>query len=175
MTLFKKQFRIESARCPDWDYSSRGWYFVTICTKGKRCSLGTAIDGKIVLSQAGATAEVEMWHLPAHYSNVAVDRFVIMPNHVHAIIAIAGAHAYSPSEREGASPVSTRTLGDIVGGYKAGVSRLCHSLGIRNFAWQERFYDRILRTDAVINGVRDYIDQNPANWIYDPDKLGTAL
>jgi putative transposase len=174
MTLFKKEFRVESARRVGWDYKSRGWYFVTICTKDKKCSLGTVSGGKIVLSNAGAIAEAEMRNLAEHYTNVAVDRFVIMPNHVHAIIVIDGEHAYSPAKisgdaGDGASPVSTKTLGEIVGGYKAGVSRLCRALGIMDFAWQERFHDHILRSNAAVNGVRDYIEQNPANWIHDPD------
>lgn len=170
MTLFQKQFRVETARRSGWDYSSRGWHFVTICTKGKTCSLGSVDDGRIVLSRAGAIAEAEMRHLAEHDSNMTVDRFVAMPNHVHAIVVIEGEHAYSPAKGDGASPVSTkRSLEDVVGGYKSGVSRHCHAAGIVNFAWQERFHEHILRSNTAVNGVRDYIDQNPANWAHDPD------
>jgi len=60
-------------------------------------------------------------------------------------------------------------LGDVVGGYKASVSRVCRLQGIVDFAWQERFDDRILGSNASVNSVRDYIERNPDNWMEDPD------
>jgi len=65
-------------------------------------------------------------------------------------------------------------LPNIVGGYKAGVSRICHAKGLSGFAWQAPFHDRILRSNASVNAVRDYIDQNPQNWLFDPDIPATA-
>jgi REP element-mobilizing transposase RayT len=168
---------VESARLDGWDYSGRGWYFVTICTRGKQCHLGSAVNGQIVLSQAGSIAENEIRHIRDHYSNVILDKFVIMPNHVHAILVIEGDHVYSPAvvrrhAGDGASPVSTKrpVLGDIVGGYKAGVSRFCRAAGIVDFGWQARFYEHILRSNAAVHAVRDYIDKNPENWLEDPDR-----
>lgn len=179
MTLFQKQYRIETARRAGWDYASRSWYFVTLCTKGRECSLGNAVHGTVALSRAGMIAESQMWEIADHYSNVAVDRFVIMPNHVHAIIVMEGRHQYSPTLRgDGASPVSTarraKSLGDVVGGYKAGVSRICRGQGIADFAWQERFYDRILGSNTSVNAVRDYIERNPENWMEDSDHPSRA-
>jgi len=179
MTLFQKQYRIETARRVGWDYASRSWYFVTLCARGRECSLADAVHGKIALSRAGMIAERQMDEIAKHYSNVVVDRFVIMPNHIHAIIVIDGRHQYSPTPTgDGASPVSTmrlaKSLGDVVGGYKAGVSRICRAEGIATFAWQERFYDRILGSNASVNAVRDYIDRNPENWMEDPDHRSGA-
>jgi len=209
MPLFQNRYRVESTRLETWDYSSRGWYFVTLCTKNKQCSLGHAVDGQIVLSIAGVIAEAEMKAIPNHYSNVIIDGFVVMPNHVHAIVVIEGDHIYkldpiirreqstltsAPGHEESdrreevsragdaASRVSTAeihmpTLSNIVGGYKAGVSRICHAKGRSNFAWQPRFHDHILRSNASVNAVREYIDRNPQNWRDDPDnpeRLATA-
>jgi len=208
MTLFRKQFRIESARRSGWDYSQRGWYFVTICTKDKKCSLGSVAEGQMVLCDAGAIAEIEMRRVADHYLNVTIDRFVVMPNHVHAIIVIEGEHAYSPlaaaiagrgggrassaatesagslsklivETRLAASPLAAQankanSLADIVGGYKAGVSKKCRREGIADFAWQTRFHDHILRSNASVNAARDYIDRNPENWLEDPDRSDTG-
>jgi hypothetical protein len=69
MTMFQNRYRVESTRLADWDYS-RGWYFVTVCTKDKKCSLGQAVDGQIMLSEAGLIAEAEMEIVSGHYSNV---------------------------------------------------------------------------------------------------------
>jgi len=107
---------------------------------------------------------------------VIIDRSVVMPNHVHAIVVIEGDHVYSPVEtRLAPSPVGAHgRLPNIVGGYKAGVSRICHAKGLSGFAWQARFHDHILRSNASVNAVRDYIDHNPQNWLFDPDNPATA-
>ena len=153
MTTFQNRYRVESARLPDWDYASRGWYFVTLCTQDKKCSLGHVVDGQIMLSDAGVIAEAEMKAIPSHYENVIIDWYVVMPNHVHAIIVIEGDNIYSPVEtRIAASPARThgRSLSAIVGSYKAGVSRICHAKGLSGFAWQARFHDHILRSNASL-------------------------
>jgi putative transposase len=168
---------IESTRLKDWDYSSRGWYFVTICTFGKRCTLGKGVGGTIVLSRFGVIAESEMRAVSGHYPNVYVDRFVVMPNHVHSIIVIDGQHHYSPDPEPLAKlrpRSSAAALSAIVGSYKAGVSRICHATGLAGFAWQTRFYEQILRSNAAVNAVRDYIDRNPENWLSDPDNQDGA-
>jgi REP element-mobilizing transposase RayT len=114
--------------------------------------------------------------IPDHYVNVVIDRYVVMPNHVHAIVVIEGAHVYSLVET-GLAPSPARRhgrLAQIVGSYKAGVSRLCHAMGLSDFAWQARFHDHILRSNASLNAVRDYIDHNPQNWLLDPDNSDSA-
>ena len=130
-----------------------------------------------MLSDAGVIAETEMKAIPNHYVNVIIDRYVVMPNHVHAIVVIEGAHVYSLVETGlAASPARThgRSLSAIVGSYKAGVSRICHAKGLSGFAWQARFHDHILRSNVSVNAVRDYIDHNPKNWLLDPDNPATA-
>jgi REP element-mobilizing transposase RayT len=175
MTKFQNRYRVESTRLANWDYS-RSWYFVTVCAEDKKCSLGQAVDGQIMLSEAGLIADAEMNAVSSHYLNVIIDRYVVMPNHVHAIVVIDTDHVYSPVEtRLAASPVGAHgRLPNIVGGYKAGVSRICHAKGFSDFAWQARFHDHILRSNASVSSVRDYIDQNPQNWHLDPDNPGSA-
>ncbi|MGA2425182.1 MAG: hypothetical protein ABSG07_14360 [Terriglobales bacterium] len=177
MVLFQNRYRVESTRLEDWDYSSRGWYFVTLCTKDKKCSLGHAVDGEIVLSDAGVIAEIEMKTVSSHYSKVTIDRYVVMPNHVHAIVAIDGLHRYSPRLTAiGPTSVQIRpqrpaapSLSAVIGSYKAGVSRTCRLRGLLYLQWQPRFHDHILRSNAAVNAVREYIDHNPQNWVEDPD------
>jgi hypothetical protein len=60
VTLFQKQYRVETARLAGWDYSAAGWYFITICAKDKKCTLGSMTDGQVVLSRAGRIAEYEL-------------------------------------------------------------------------------------------------------------------
>jgi len=178
MALFHERYRIESARLRGWDYASPGWYFVTICTYRGQCLLGDVIGGKMVLSPIGAIAESDLKNLPNHYNNVRLDASVVMPNHLHAILIIEGPHRFSlgvspelepvpPTEFPHNSPTSG-SLAAIIRSYKAGVTRTCHLAGLE-IAWQGRFYDHILRKNASVNAVRDYIANNPRNWIKDKE------
>src|SRR5436305_1824808 len=120
MTLYRGKYRIESTRLPGWDYSARGWYFVTMCTENRQCSLGSIVSGKMHLSPAGEIAERELPSIAEHHSNVWIDSSVVMPNHVHVVIVIDGVHQYTPSSGPARERSPNRlSLSTIVGGYKA--------------------------------------------------------
>ncbi len=177
MTLFNDQYRVESTRLRNWDYRSRGWYFVTICTQNRARIFGEVSANEMHFSRVGLIADSELRSLPSHYENVEVDAYVVMPNHVHVIIMIEGDHRFSPmpkkcepsqnaANRETPQPGSVSA---IVRSYKAGVTRRCRELGIQQVIWQARFHDHLLRGDKVIGAVREYIRNNPANWDGDKD------
>ncbi len=88
MTLYKNKYRIESTRLPTYDYSSNGYYFVTICTHQKHCYFGKIVNAQMQLSQLGKIAQKHWQEIPKHFDGVDIDEFVIMPNHVHGIIVI---------------------------------------------------------------------------------------
>ena len=153
-------------RLKKFDYSSEGYYFVTICVKDGHMMLGEIVgnglarSAYIELSDYGIIANREMQKISSHYSDVMIDQYVIMPNHIHAIVIIRGGIRRLDGTTERASPFPT--LGNIIGGYKAGVSRLCgFSL------WQKSFYDHIIRSDADYLRIWQYIDDNPAKWTED--------
>ena len=79
----RKQYRL-----PNYDYSRCGWYFVTICTKGRRCWFGEIEKGQACLSEIGEIARQELIRACGMRKNAKLDAFIIMPNHVHAIIVI---------------------------------------------------------------------------------------
>jgi putative transposase len=176
MTLFQSKYRVESTRFRGWDYSSRGWYFVTICSRDRKCIFGVVREGEVHLSAIGRVVSSELELLPTHYTNVAVDSHVVMPNHLHVVIAIEGDHCFSPK----IAPISTLdssrfnppregSLSSIVRSYKAGVTRRCCESGLAENIWQARFHDHILRGDRVIGAVREYIRNNPENWGQDKE------
>ena len=175
MTLYREQYRIESTRLRGWDYRSRGWYFVTICAANRTCIFGEVKEGETRLSRIGLVAESDLGTLSQHYGNVMVDAHVVMPNHVHAIVIIDGEHRFSPSTEERATLNTPATfvspqagsLSAIVRSYKAGVTLRCRNLGIKRPIWQARFHDHLLRSDKVIDAVREYIRNNPSNWDWD--------
>ena len=77
-----------SIRLKEYDYSRQGAYFVTVCVKNKENSLGKIIDGEVVLSEIGKIAEKCWNEIPTHYPCVQLDKYVIMPNHIHGVIKI---------------------------------------------------------------------------------------
>ncbi len=88
MSFNPKIHHRRSIRLPDYDYTSAGAYFITICASGKECLFGAVENGQIRLNDAERIA-AQCWRdIPLHFPHAALDEFVVMPNHVHGIIMI---------------------------------------------------------------------------------------
>ena len=135
----------KSPRLNCFDYSQPNWYFITICTKEKRCIFGT--PG--LLSSFGSIAKDAFMEIPKHFPSVCVDKYVVMPNHVHAIIAINQAGISLPL---------------VVGQYKSYVSRSIHRIAPMLNVWQTSFHDHIIRDQHDYQRIWEYIDTNPQKW-----------
>jgi REP-associated tyrosine transposase len=197
MTLFKDKYRMEPARWEKWDYSWPGSYFVTICTGSRRNWFGCIADDVIELSDIGRIAEEFWMRIPDHYPFVELGDFVVMPNHVHGIIHInnvetqliasqlveedvSGRGAVKGDMREvgncgvvdAMNRVSTfgpqkNNLGGIVRSYKARVCRKVRLSCDGRFAWQSRYFDRVIRNEKELGHIQEYIAVNPLRWKYD--------
>jgi len=77
-----------SIRLKGYDYSQAGMYFVTICCRGMICRFGKIKNGEMILNDYGKIAHNEWEKLSIRYSNVLLDVFQIMPNHIHGIIVL---------------------------------------------------------------------------------------
>ena len=142
----------KSPRLRGHDYSGHKSYFVTICTHKMARVFGDAA----ILNEWGEIAENELLNIPERFHGVQIDKHVIMPNHIHAIITI-GRNA----ERSRPFP----TLSTIIGLYKSGVSKRIHDIAPdETTIWQKSFYDRIIRDEHGYRQVWRYIDENPSNW-----------
>lgn len=141
----------KSPRLAGYDYSKCGMYFVTICTHEKRCLFGKTD----MINTYGCIAETELLDAVTHYKGVSVEKYVIMPNHVHAIVSIDSAAANPP------------TLSTIIGGYKSAVSRKIHKTDPDLVVWQRTFYERVIRDENEFLNVWKYIDENPMKWELD--------
>jgi REP element-mobilizing transposase RayT len=95
MKLFKNQYRIDSTRLPGWDYGQTGYYFVTICTKDRLHFFGELVLEEIQLSPIGEIVAQEWIKTEIIRSNVKLDEWVIMPNHMHMIVVIT--HKIEPT------------------------------------------------------------------------------
>lgn len=90
MTKFKNTFRIESARLREWDYSNPWYYYVTVNTKNHIHHFGKVENEKMILNDLGLIVELEWLKTKLLRTNVELDYFVVMPNHLHGVIIING-------------------------------------------------------------------------------------
>jgi len=145
--------RRRSPRIPDYDYATQGYYFVTVCTQGKRCIFWDGHE----LNQFGKIAKSDLETLSDHYPRLRVDKCVVMPNHIHAIIVIGC------DGKEGVLP----DLSVVMGQYKSGVSRKIHKFQPAQRVWQRSYHDHGIRGQADYEKIWQYIDGNPQRWLKD--------
>jgi REP element-mobilizing transposase RayT len=168
----------QSIRLKDYDYSSPGAYFVTICTWQKKCVLGEIIDSEMQLNEAGKIANSAWRDLPNHYRHVRLDESVVMPNHFHGIIWITGS-GFKPdrleidSKRAGLKPAPTRwhALPEVIRGFKSFSARQINVFRQTpgTSVWQRNYYERVIRNEEELNRAREYILNNPRKWALDEE------
>ena len=171
-----------SIRLASYDYSTAGYYFVTVCVQGRECLLGEIVEGRVVLNAAGRMVENVWMELPQRFSSVTLDTLVVMPNHFHGIIILqppVGAPLAAPSYRQNettdqgaaSSAPTDKTLGDMVRAFKSisaiGVNRIIDRSG-QPF-WQRNYYERIIRDENELLQIRQYIRDNPVKWVIDDE------
>ena len=175
---FQNQYRIPSIRLKCWDYSSTGYYFITICTLNKEKYFGDIINEKMQLSKIGEIAKQELLKTEKLRKNVKLDEWIVMPNHIHMIIVIDNSNIETQSiaslqqneekwEPNKFGPQSNN-LASIVRGFKAAVKKWTTMNNV-HFEWQSRFYEHIIRNEEDLNKIREYIVYNPVNWLTDED------
>ena len=84
---YKNRYRIPSARAAWHDYMG-GAYFVTICTKDREFYFGKIEDGEMHLSEIGRYANEQFRDVSSNYPYAVIPSYVVMPNHIHAIVII---------------------------------------------------------------------------------------
>ena len=152
-------------RLAGYDYSQNNAYFVTVCVKGKRHILWNAVDHSttvsiedIPLSKIGKVVDAAINNIPKVYPNASVEKYAIMPNHIHLILLL--------TENSG-SVVRSPTVSTIINQLKGFITKQ-----VGYSIWQISFYDHIIRNDEEHRLVWDYIDTNPINW-RDDNKFGS--
>ena len=80
-----------SIRLQGYDYSQRGAYFITLCTKNREHLFGEILNGEIQLNEFGKITQQCWLEIPNHFPHVQLDKYIIMPNHIHGIIVLVGA------------------------------------------------------------------------------------
>jgi len=155
----------QSIRLRGWNYTTPGWYFVTVNAHDSAPLFGAIVNGRMVLSAAGQVAQAEWQKSAAIRHNIALDEFVVMPNHVHGIVRILqGRPAGRPSEGE--ARLASGSLGAFLAGYKGAVGRRINIMRKTPGAsvWHRNYWDVIVRDEQALASIRQYIRMNPQNY-----------
>ena len=159
----RKQIRLRY-----FDYRQTGLYFVTICTHDRRSTLGMIRGGAVKLSPLGRLT-ITCWEsIPEHSHGVELGLSVVMPNHLHGLIAVDSQSDPSEARRK-PGELRSRSLGAIVGQFKAAVTRIGRAEGFvgSDTVWQRGFWEHIVRGQRAYERIQRYIVENPARWRYD--------
>ena len=153
-------------RIRDYNYSQNGAYFITVCTQSRRkilseITVGTPLLGCpqepcLKLLRHGWIADKVIRQLDSFYDHLSVDKYVIMPDHIHFLITVYGACECPETEQ----PERTSVISRFVGTFKRFCNRECGEN-----IWQSRYYDHVIRNQQDYNEIWEYIDNNPRKWI----------
>ena len=195
--LFQNRFLIPSARA-DWHEYDGGVYFVTICTQNREHYFGEIgknnnDEPKMELTPIGQFAEEQLRNVTQHYPYAEIPLWVIMPNHVHAIVVINDTNCRDVARNVSANNLENHnldvarnvstvavddfgkneymaqkspkygTLSVVMRGIKSAVTKFANDNNI-SFAWQARFFDHIVRNQNEMNSIAEYIENNVAKW-----------
>ena len=153
--------RRDTIRYPGHDYSQPGAYFITLCTQGRRQLFGYVDDHGMHPNDVAAMVEATWRSLPQRFPGIALDGMIIMPDHLHGVLFLG-----ADPDIEAKPP-----LGDVVSYFK-GQSTIRYFDEVRRGVWprvdrrlwQQKYFDRIVRSERELERIRWYIESNPARW-----------
>ena len=160
----------KSVRLANYDYSQSGAYFITICTQDRLNVFGDIVRDvaeqalfSCRLNPKGNIVENEWYRLNNRFPNISLEKFVVMPNHVHGIIVIG---CETRQEQSPCPTVRNSTIGDILCAYKSVTTKSCNKMDAATGRkiWQYKYHDHIIRNNDEYMRICQYIDDNPAKW-----------
>ncbi len=190
MTYNPAKHHRRSIRLKGYDYSQPGAYFITLCIHDRWIRMfGDVNNGEMVLNDCGIIANEWMGKLSERFTDVMVDSYVIMPNHVHCIISIVTESSPGPivgaihelplRETDNESIRKNRrvmTIPKIIGYYRMNTGKRINAIRkiSGNPVWQRNYWEHIIRDENEYFRIRQYIFENPLNWNLDKLNGGTG-
>lgn len=166
-------------RLKNFDYSFEAMYFVTSCVQNMVHCFGHVENRIMVLNEYGKIAQNQWEWLQTQYPYAVSRAFVVMPNHIHAILEIdaskilnnvsdmgvVGAGRDMPPQTQMINnSMKIKSVSELMGAYKTTVSKYIHLAGMPEFKWQRSFHDHIIRDVNSFFNIRNYIETNPQKW-----------
>lgn len=176
-----------------WHDYNDGIYFVTICSHEKRHVFGRISNGEMHFSRLGEIVAQSLESIPIHHPHAEVYNYVVMPNHVHLVIAVRTRYIASPKPEVTGKRINSNlgclkppkhgeacedfhhnsSLATIIGSFKAAVTRQANRLGggdglggrdVSRPYWQQRYYEHIIRDQRAFDNIMKYVDNNVMSW-----------
>ena len=167
----KKLPQRKNIRLENYDYSSNGCYFITICTHNKVHLFGRYNVGEIhespvkhaenrciELNLYGRIVENVIIGLPERFEEVEIVNHIVMPNHIHMLVSINNNIDWERAIRE--SPLQRSLLSKVIGYLKMNVSKEIHKQNPLINVWQRGYYDHIIRNQSDFEYHWNYIEYN---------------
>ena len=169
---------------PNWDYSNSGLYFITLVIHNRNCILGEIVNGEMILSNFGVIVKTEWERSFEIRTELFLDEYVIMPNHIHAIVGLkkmddTTVETHGRASLQPPSPNvpyrKPKSISSFIAGFKSRVNTLINNyiddneLNIPKYTrtnrfFQPNYYDHIIRNEKSLRNIRNYIVNNPLNW-----------
>ncbi|MBR6118842.1 MAG: transposase [Oscillospiraceae bacterium] len=152
----EQRYQKKPNRLIGYDYSAPGYYFLTICARNHECLFGriraehNLTPAVMELNSTGQIVQAAIEEIPRRYPDVEINKYTVMPNHLHLILVLRDGSVNSPS------------IHTIMQQFKRAVS-----IKTGKTVWQPRFYDHIIRSEREYQEIWKYIDNNPAKWALD--------
>ena len=163
-----------SIRLKEYDYTTAGYYYITICTHDHRCLFGNISNGKSSLNKFGQVVEAEWLRTSNIRKNAELDQYMVMPNHLHGIIILdgfgRGTEHRAPTIEEFGRPKSS-SIPTIIRSFKATVTKQIDILRgtPAQPVWQRNYYEHIIRNEEELYQISQYIINNPLKWQLDKE------
>ncbi|MEP0829273.1 MAG: transposase [bacterium] len=183
--------RRKPLRLKEFDYSTAGLYFITICAYDRQCLLGSILNDSVELSAVGEMVKKWWYKLPVKFAGIKIDESIIMPNHLHGIVNIIGGNpclaSKSPSNIVGGDPcVAPKSfppgkdlnpsLPRLIQWFKTMSTneylryiKTAKLPSAQSKLWQRNYYEHVIRNEQELYEIRKYIIENPLKWSLDPE------
>jgi REP element-mobilizing transposase RayT len=184
----------KSVRLQNYDYSSAGAYFVTLCTFQRQHLFGEVVDGEMQLNELGLIVQFEWKWTEVVRPTIDMDVYVVMPNHLHGIVVFGEETGVLSTKNVSGGSVGAdscplqqpqtpllqsqkflhrpkRSLGSFVAQFKATTTKRINQVRdtLGTPVWQRNYHEHVIRNDEDCNRIRDYIQYNPQNWATDEE------
>lgn len=171
---FQNKYRIPSNRSRGWNYGCNANYFITIVTYGREHLFGKIVNGEMIMNDIGKIVYAEFFKSFMMREELFFGEFVLMPNHLHAIVALDNAKC-DVVEMSQTFHRQSKSISSFVAGFKSAVIKHIddwidlNNVAMRKFnknnpLWQANYYDHIIRNETEYRSISEYIINNPVKW-----------
>lgn len=160
-----------SIRLQHYNYRHGGMYFFTVCTHNRQPLFGDVTNAEVKLNDFGHVVCDEWRKSTDIRREIALDAFVVMPNHVHGIVMVTDRDVGATGRSPFLPGPPKHSLGSFIAGLKAAVTKRINEVRGTPKApvWQRNYYEHVIRNEESLQRIREYILNNPAQWDLDPE------